>query len=243
MSRHATTTGMDGTDAAAAASARSAREFARARRHSRFVRLMKIGLPVVALLIVVSVMAALWLARSLPGNFSLAATSIEDGRLVMQDPRMSGSDSNDRPYAVIAQRAVQSLTGGNIDLEGIRAELALDERTNAVISAANGIYNPDLETLRLSDDIAVDTSDGVAVRLSSADIDLAAGSLVGSGPVIITAPNQRLESGSLAIEDGGARFTFADRVKLTLLPEGSDGEADPQTPTENPAAPAPTSSD
>jgi lipopolysaccharide export system protein LptC len=239
MSRHATTTGMDEAGVASAASERSAREFARARRHSRFVRMLKIGLPVAALVIVVSVVAALWLARSLPGNFSLAATSIEDGRLVMQDPRMSGSDSNDRPYAVIAQRAVQSLTGGNIDLEGIRAELALDERTNAVISAANGVYNPDDETLHLSDDIAVDTSDGIAVRLSSADIDLAAGRLVGSGPVTITAPNQRLESGSLAIEDSGARFTFADRVKLTLLPEGSDD--DTQTSTEN--STAPTSSD
>ena len=202
---------------------RSDAEFARARRHSRLVRLLKIGLPVAAGLIVAAALAVTWLARSLPASLSVGSTSIEDGRVVMHDPRMSGVDGNNRPYTMVARRATQSLKGGGIDLEGIRASFTVDEATTADLSAAKGRFDPQASLLRLFDDITVDTSDGVTIRMAAADVSLSDGRLVGAGPVHVTAPNQTLESGTLTVQDGGKNISFGNRVKLTLLPSSGAG--------------------
>ncbi len=198
--------------------------FDRARRHSRRVRLLKIGLPAVATVMVVIGIGAAYVARSLPGELSFASSTLEDGRLVMQDPRLSGSDSRDRPYSMTARRAIQSVAGSTsgVDLEGVRADIAVDDSTNATVQAGNGFYDVASERLRLFDDIEVDTTSGIAIRLSQAEIDLGQRSMQGQGPVVITTPNQRLESGSVVIEEGGERLSFGGRVKLTLLPSASD---------------------
>ena len=83
------------------AGARSAADFRRAHRNARRVRILRITLPIVAVGIVAAGLFATWLARSVPVDIAVAATSIQDGRLVMEDPRMSGKDKNDRPFTCL----------------------------------------------------------------------------------------------------------------------------------------------
>lgn len=218
--------------AAPVSTERAGAEFARARRHSRRVRFLKIGMPIVAAIIVVAGLAATWVARSVPVDIAVASTSIEDGRLVMQDPRMSGSDQHDRPYSLVARRAIQALGGGGIDLEAIEANLSVDDSTTARLAAASGRYDPDSGRLRLFDNILVDTSSGIRIELSSADVAVEEGRLEGTGPVRIVTPSQRLESGAVTIEDNGARLSFTNRVKLTLLPAEQTTGAPPPAPSE-----------
>lgn len=211
---------------------RSEREFARARRHSRLVAALKIGLPLLAGLIVVGGLAVTWLARSLPEDVSITGASLEDGRIVMEDPRMSGFDKSDRPYSMVARRALQSLDGGGIDLETVRATVSTGGEGTADITAAAGHYDPAGETLKLTQDIKVDTSDGLSILLDAADIDLASGRLVSPGPVRISSPNQTIEAGSLTVQDGGKLLSFGSKVRMTLLPSPKDGPA-PRSPESN----------
>lgn len=206
---------------------RSAAEFGRAQRHSRTVRWLRIGLPLVALAIVAGALGVTWAARSLPADLSVASTTIEDGRLVMADPRLSGVDGNNRPYSMLATRAIQSLGGSGVDLETVRASLTLDAETTAELTAAKGRFDTKTNLLRLYDDIAVDTSSGISVRLSSADVDLAEGRMTGAGPVEIRTANQRLEAGAVSISENGRRVSFTNRVRLTLLPETAATGAEP----------------
>ncbi|WP_336739727.1 LPS export ABC transporter periplasmic protein LptC [Aureimonas altamirensis] len=206
------------------AGARSAADFRRAHRNARRVRILRITLPIVAVGIVAAGLFATWLARSVPVDIAVAATSIQDGRLVMEDPRMSGKDKNDRPFTVVARRAMQALDRtGSVDLEEINANLTLDPETTADIVAAAGRYDPQAETLRLYDNISVRTSNDVTINLTSADIVLNDGRLEGRGPVVIQTPNQTLQSGNVTIQNSGNRLTFGDRVKLTLHP-ATDGD-------------------
>ncbi|WP_188052394.1 LPS export ABC transporter periplasmic protein LptC [Aureimonas fodinaquatilis] len=210
--------------AIATGQARPAAEFARANQHARRVRRLKVALPLLAGAIIVAGLAATWLARSAPVDLTVAATTIQNGQLVMEDPRMSGKDKNDRPYFVTAQRAMQALDRtGAIDLEGINANLTLDPETTAEIAALAGRYDPKAEVLRLYDSIEVTTSNDIVIRLSSADILLNDGRLEGNGPVYIQTPNQTLQSGNVTIQNGGDRLTFGNRVKLTLLPAATGG--------------------
>ena len=207
---------------------RSEREFARARRHSRLVRLLKIGLPVMAVVIVIGGVAVTWLARSLPDDVSVTSASLDDGRIVMEDPRMTGFDKAGRPYSMIAQRAIQSLDGGGVDLQLVKANVTVREGTTADIAAQEGHYDQKTQQLRLYDQITVDTSDGMAMKLQDAQIDLAAGNMVGQGPVTIDMPNQTIAAGSLTVQNGGKLLSFGDGVKMTILPSAAEAAAAPQ---------------
>lgn len=215
-------------DALASAPSRSDLEFARARRHSRWVRRLKIALPATAALIVVAGIATTWLARSLPDNVTVAGTSIQDGRVVMQDPRMSGVDGQERPYEMRAERAIQSLTGGGVDLEKVRARLSVDEDTTADITAVAGVYDVDTEKLRLTEGIEVQTSNGIVIRLETADIDLEAGTMVGGGPVAIDTPSQTIRASSLTVSEGGKVLSFGGRVRMVIAPSPQSGPAEKQ---------------
>lgn len=202
-------------------STRTEREFARARRHSRLVRVLKIGLPAAAALIVAFGVAVTWLSRSLPDNVSVANTSISDGRVVMEAPRMSGLDSSNRPYDLVAERAIQSLNGGGVDLEKVKATVSVDDQTTADITAATGNYDQATQKLRLRDGITVRTTSGISINLAAADIDLAKGTLDGEGPVAIDTPVQTIRSDTLTVLEGGKVLSFGGRVKMVLNPSQS----------------------
>ncbi|MEX6508532.1 hypothetical protein [Jiella sp. M17.18] len=200
---------------------RQEKEFAQARKHARKVRLLKIGLPILATLIFVGGIAIVWIARSLPESVSVSAAAIDDGRVVMQDPRMSGVDGHNRPYDLVAQRAIQSLNGGRIDLERLKANVAISDDAKATIAAASGSYDAATGMLALSDGVSVETTNGVTINLVHADINLSAGTLKGTGPVLIKTASQRLQSQTVTVEDGGKLLSFGGRVKMLLEPAAS----------------------
>lgn len=218
---------------------RRIKEFSRARKSSRRARLLKVGLPIVAVTIVAVGVALTWLARSLPDNLSVASTSIDDGRVVMQDPRMSGLDSKNRPYQLIAERAFQSLKGGGVDLEKLSAKVAVNDDTEAQIKAAAGHYDQASEQLTLSGGIVVQTTSGISIQMTSARIEFEGGNLDGQGPVTIKTPNQSIESSSLKVSDGGKTLSFGGRVKMLLNPSAVDVEAPAadRSPQQDPSQP------
>lgn len=218
--------------------ARRAAEFKRARRHSRKVAILKVALPLVAVLIVAGGAGATWLARSLPDELPLNAFGLENGRLVMQDPRLSGTDGQDRPYSMVAKRAIQSLTGGGgVELEGVKATVGISADAIADIVSSRGLYNATTQMLRLYDGLDITTSDGMTIRMSGADIALDGGSMEGTGPVAIRTDSQTVDAGTLSVADGGQSLSFKGGVKMTLMPSASDGAA-PSLPSRDGASPS-----
>ncbi|MCE7028384.1 LPS export ABC transporter periplasmic protein LptC [Jiella avicenniae] len=207
-------------------------EFSRAARHSRLVRMLKIGLPVVAALILLGGIALIWLARSVTDDVSVTSAAIDDGSVVMQDPRMSGVDSKNRPYQLIATRAVQSLDGGGITLDAIQAKVPVGDDVTADIRSDSGYYDATVGTLQLSQGISVETTSGTSVRLAGADIDLSSGTMDGKGPVLIKSGTQTIEAQSLKVSDGGQFLSFGGRVKMLINPASLKSEASAFQPKE-----------
>ncbi|ORE92827.1 hypothetical protein ATO4_16580 [Aurantimonas sp. 22II-16-19i] len=215
-----------------ASSASRQAEFARAARHSRVVRALKIGLPILAAAILVTGAVLLWLARSVTDDVSITSASIDDGSVVMQDPRMSGVDSKNRPYQLIAQRAVQSLDGGGISLDAIEAKVSIGEDATADIRADAGYYDATAGILQLTKGISVETTNGVSVKLAGADIDLASGTMNGKGPVLIRSGTQTIQSQSLTVSDSGKMLSFGGRVKMLINPASLKSETSAFQPKE-----------
>ena len=88
----------------------------RAARHSRRVRLLKIGLPTVAVLSIVGFFVVLsWDSGGdgLPA-LTLSGINIESRQITMDKPHISGFDGTKRAYEVHAEKATQELGNAKI---------------------------------------------------------------------------------------------------------------------------------
>lgn len=191
--------------------------FVRARRHSGRVRLLKIVLPALALLMVAGFVAKSWIAAPAGVSANLGGTAIEDGRLVMADPRLDGFTSDDRAYAVTAARAVQDIgDSSRIDLEQIDAKLPFEADKWMTVAAESGIYDRDAGKLDITSEMTVKTDTGITALFKSASVDMAAGSLKTQDPVDITLDGARITADSLSVTDKGGVMIFENRVRMHI---------------------------
>ena len=195
----------------------------KANRHSRNVKLLKALLPVLALASIIGFFAVAWLKNTIGDQISVAGATIEDGKLVMDNPKMEGVTNENQPYRVVANRALQSINGdGEITLEGIVADVPFSGTERADIIATGGIFNNTLQTMVLDDGLTVTTQGGLKAILQSANINMATGSLITDDPVDITRQGTHIVAQSMEIQDNGKVLVFQTRVKVKIIPNAMD---------------------
>jgi lipopolysaccharide export system protein LptC len=205
--------------------------FNSARRHSGRVRVLKLILPIAALLLVAVFVGKSWI--STPGGVSvnLMGTAIEGGRLVMADPKLDGFTADNRAYRMTAKRAIQDIgDASRIDLEGIDARLPFDTSNWMTVAARTGVYDRASNKLDLGQEVLVVTDNGVEAKLTSASVHIGTGSIHSDEPVSIVLAGARIDADALAIKDNGAVVVFEKRVRMEIEPKkvqrpGSEGKA------------------
>ncbi|PSH67630.1 LPS export ABC transporter periplasmic protein LptC [Phyllobacterium brassicacearum] len=203
-----------------AASDKDSTVFRAAERHSRRVRFLKFALPAAALLgAAVFSWFTFFSTSSVPSNISLDNAGIEDGKLVMTNPKLDGFTKDKLPYKMSAVRALQEVGNSNvISLEGIDAEIPLGTELRAQVKAKSGVFDNANRQLTLDSDISLTTSDGITARLQSADIDIAGNSMSTDQPVSINNSNSQITADSMQITESGKVMTFEKRVRLVIQP-------------------------
>lgn len=214
-------------------SARSARAYGAARAHSRLVAVLKFALPTIAIVGLLAMGAQFYISRLvLPDEVSvdLSQTVINDGNLVMADPEMTGSTSDNRAYSMTAQRAVQSLSDqASVLLEEIRADFELRDGVTAKLVAPKGTYNRDANALGLQGPSTFATSDGVSMQFDDANIDVEAGNFETDKPVKIDRNGTIINAGSMKISDNGDIVVFETNVRITIPADAVPETAAPNT--------------
>lgn len=191
--------------------------FRRARRHSEHVRTLKVVLPALAALMVVIFVARSWLSTPDGVAIDLGGTAVEDGRLVMSDPKLDGFTKDNRAYSMTAQRAIQDIGDAtSIDLEGISARLPFEVKNWVTITAEQGTFNREANTLDIDSNITATSDTGVTAVLQSALVDIGAGSLSTDNPVDIALDGARIMADSMTVTDRGAVLLFEDRVRVEI---------------------------
>jgi lipopolysaccharide export system protein LptC len=198
---------------------RAPSEFDSARRHSARVRFLKRALPLGGLLALFVIFGSYYFLRLGIPEGGFGSVRFEEGRLVMDRPKLSGVDADRRPFSLAADRALQDpAKPARIAMENISASLPISDTGTAEIRADNGLYDADEKTLELGGGISVDTSEGWSVRLKDASIDIDSGKMHTANPVEVDTGRLRLTADSMAVEDKGKTVIFADRVQLTIMP-------------------------
>lgn len=201
-------------------------DFKKAARHSNRVELLKYVLPIIGMIIIALIMAALILRPKLPVDISIGKTGIEDGKLVMDNPKLDGFDPDNRPYSVEADKAIQSVDNPTlVDLDKIKAKVPMAEGLWANILAGNGSFDVTDKKLELGGGVDVITTDGMKLELMDAYVDLNAGTMTTDRAIKFTSKNASISSQSMSVFENGDRIVFETKGLLTIQPPAkkSDG--------------------
>lgn len=197
--------------------------FHRASRHSRRVRWLKLLVPAAAVAMMAGFVFSSWISTPASVSVEVEDTAFSEGKLVMANPRLEGLTSDGRPYLMTAERAIQSIDDeGVIDLESLEARMPADDGNWARVVAKAGVYDRAANTLSLSSDIVVTTTDGAVGRLSSAVVDIAASTLKSTEPVDLERHGSRITAASMEMLEGGKRLIFETRVRMNIVPASAD---------------------
>ncbi len=211
-------------------------------RHSRRVRLLRRAIPVGAVLAVGAILFFAFFEpfKSLPGNVSVGAITLNGTKVTMELPKLTGFKKDMRPYEVNARWAAQDIKQPNvIELKEINARIALQDRSYATVDALNGVYDSSADKLDLTDDVRVRTDSGYDVRMKSAQIEFKAGNVESHDPVSVKFTGGTIEAMGLEMVDNGQRIVFNGRVrtKMKVVPDEPKPASPPGTvPSPQPQA-------
>ena len=190
-----------------------------AARHSSRVRALKIALPVAAIVIGL-IFAVVSIARTyLPTELQMESASIEDGKLVMLNPAISGRNDDGISYSMKAERALQDIKQPDvITLENIRAKMPVNETTTAEVDAATGVYDRGGNLLDMTAPFTIRLSSGMEAAFRSAHLDINGGSMNTDEPVSIRSREASIVAQSLRMTDKGKVVIFEGKVVVDVDP-------------------------
>jgi lipopolysaccharide export system protein LptC len=196
------------------------RVFRAARRHSRRVRVLRMGIPFAVVAGLSLVLAAVWFnplraITRIPAD--IAGLVISGTKVTMQQPRLSGYTKDGQPYELNANTAAQDITKPTlVELRELRANVAMQDNGKVNISALNGLYDTKDELLTLRDNILLVSSAGYEGRLTEASVDIRKGTIVSEKPVEVKLLNGTLDANRLEVTESGDLVRFHSGVKMIM---------------------------
>jgi lipopolysaccharide export system protein LptC len=203
--------------------------FRAAKRHSRLVRFLRIGIPVG---VVVSILAVIAVATVLDPLRALAKLPINIGGLVvsgtkitMQQPRLTGYTQDSRPYVVNARAAAQDVTKPDVlELDDIRATMDMKDGVQYEVLAQSGLFENKNDKLTLHQKVLVNST-AYQAKLTEAVINMKTGHVVSDKPVEVTMTQGVINANRLEVINSGEIILFDKGVVMVLAPTESSGQA------------------
>jgi lipopolysaccharide export system protein LptA len=199
--------------------ARRERAFRRARWNTRYVKTLRIVLPLAALGLTgiygVNLAGNLLfsqIAGDGKGQIEFESTEISADGFGMANPRYEGFNADGSRFVVSAKRAITGLkVDGPIRLETIEGQLyGLNDNVTRLM-ATRGTYDQAGGALSLRDGILIETTDGMTARLVSASIEPKTGNIRSDEPVEVQMPTATV---------AGRRFQANQKTRVVVFDQG-----------------------
>ena len=197
-------------------------------RHSRFVRVLRVALPVAVVMaigtyVVVTFynpMAALARLPSVSGKLG-----VQGSKITMEAPKIAGIGRNQRAYQLTAETAVQDLKKPDqIELQNLRAEIEMADADIVVVTAKSGTYHTKIDKVTLREHVVFTTAQGLNAKLREAVIDMKKGTLQSDQSVDLKLPSGRVQANGVEIEDSGEVVRFTRGVIFALDAEAPEAK-------------------
>jgi LPS export ABC transporter protein LptC len=215
--------------------------FRRATRHSRLVRILRVGLPVtaVALFATYGISMKMTITDSTGGTLSVSIPTIIGEDLTMNNPEYQGYNKDGSRYIVRAETARQDIRQtGPVRLDVIRANLTQPDSTVTVLNGRRGDFETKSGVLRLFDGIDIASQSGMKAQLSTATVQTKEGLVTSNEPVLVTMPTGQLRGNRMEMRQKSREVTFLDGVTARLVPEEKPAGQAPVQPAASGQTPA-----
>lgn len=190
--------------------------------YSKFVRLMRLALPLSALAIVIVLYLRSGLEEQVikPMEEVIRAPSLDERSIAKNEllnPKFESMSTQNLPYQITADRAVQGEKNQNlIMLEHPIGKITMEDGMHVVLKSNAGAYRQDTGRFFLEGDVHLKHDGGFTLQMEEAHIDLKQGyawsekSLEGEGPdMAIVAQGVRANNNS-------GKVVFSGPATLTL---------------------------
>lgn len=189
-----------------------------ATRTSEFVRFMKVGIPLAAVILAGTMV--IWPQfQKRDEGFRVTFTTVPQTNeaLTMEKPRYQGLDQRNRPYLVTAERAIQD-PGDNrlISLDHPQGDMTASDGSWITLAANNGIYNQETRLLMLQGDINIYSDRGIEFHALSAELDLGNSTVASDEKVWGHGAFGAIRANGLRVWDKGSRIEFINGVKTRV---------------------------
>ncbi|MGL5448541.1 MAG: LPS export ABC transporter periplasmic protein LptC [Rhabdaerophilum sp.] len=193
--------------------------FLAAARHSRRVRFLRRAIPwtcaAVVLFLLLRTMAGAFIGA--PGGLS-AGLSIQDRKVVMEKPRLSGFKRDGSTYEMNAEKAIQDLKNPNlVEMVKLTARIQQGAQGWTNLSGNSGFYDSKIERLDVRGDVRVKTESGTEALLQDALIEFKAGTVITEKPVEVKMATGEVSANRMQVLDNGRKFVFEGNVRSEFV--------------------------
>ena len=200
--------------------------------YSRFVRIVKIVLPLLA----VGLLSTVFLFQR-DGGFDgqvvfsdIDRNGLGDG-LTVRNPEITGVSSGGDAFRISATTATpDGPRPKEIEFTGLNARTDCQSGETLTVQADQGIVNVRDQHMTVEGNVVIDTSDGYRGETDQAVVNLRDGWFETAGPITIDGPLGTIDAGRMRIEErdgednseNNRHFLFENGVKLVFLPDGEE---------------------
>lgn len=206
------------------------REFRRAKRHSVYVRILKVVLPLCAAGLLSLYVVPAFLTMSVDngrGKATVKSIAIEAGALKMLDPRVKGVNANQDAYEFVADSATQEAKNADVMyLDKIRGKVVSPDGRITTLTAPNGVHNNKTDEITFNNGAVVNREPGMVAEFKTATANMKKQTVVSNTPVTVRLHESTIKADSMTLNWGDQRAIFAGNVRTHL-------ERQPATPANN----------
>jgi len=189
------------------------------RRHTRMVLTMRLALPALAALLLACL--AFW--TQFGGESGLFRLTFNPGHreefsaLTMSNPHFEGVDQQQRPFSVMARKAIQMDKSGDVmELEAPEADVTTQDGAWLAINADSGRFMRVAQKLDLDGAVSLFHDQGFELHTSDVEVDLAASSAHTNRPVQGQGPSGNMTADGLDVFDGGKRIVLLGHAHVSI---------------------------
>ncbi|MBI3441942.1 MAG: LPS export ABC transporter periplasmic protein LptC [Proteobacteria bacterium] len=188
------------------------------RGYSVFVRVLKLLLPLVALVIIGILVARLTEGPQQKITALPSEEKTTPGQIELVQPKYEGVDDQGRPYTVTADKAVRAMDSPDTVLfDNPLADILLRDRTWVAVKAAAGFFDHKAEILHLTKEVTVFHDSGYQISLHDLEINLKQKTAATALPILAQGPMGMIEASNMVVKDQGDLIIFGGPATLTVF--------------------------
>ena len=185
--------------------------------YTRFVRVMRLALPLAAIGIAGLVMSWPRLEETMekvPQQSAIPQTAAKNELI---EPRFESADDKDQPFSMTAKRALQSARDPDVVLlDGPKADITLKDGTWIAAESDKGAYRQKAESLLLEGNVRLFYDEGYEVKTEKLLVNMKENKAWSDLPIIGQGPAGTIEATGVQAEGTTGKLVFTGPAKLVL---------------------------